>query len=138
MSLRVESKQSLLSGTKSDAESDSPKSSTVLIVDDDASVRRSFRRLISTLRMDSIEADSGVQALQILSQTSVDVIICDVQMPLLDGISVYHALSAPMQKRLLLLSGHDSQPLAPDGVPILHKPVPWKTLEMAILDILGR
>ena len=138
MSFRVKSERVFSRDMKNDLDSDRGEAGTVLIVDDDASIRKAFKRLVSTLHMKSIEAESGIQALQIVSHTSVDVILCDVEMPRLDGISMYYALSTPMQERVLLLSGSSKPQLAPDGVLMLQKPVTWSILERAILDILHR
>lgn len=122
-------------GTSGDSRADWP---VLLIVDDDESVRRSFRRLASILHMTSIEAADGFQALRILREANVDVILCDVQMPGLTGAGVYHALPAPLQERLLLLSGHPTRPLVPERVQLLQKPVPLPMLESAIQAILDR
>lgn len=61
-------------------------SGTVLIVDDDAEIRRSLGRILTQEGFVVSEAASGEQALQHLEQSPVDVVLLDVMMPGIDGM----------------------------------------------------
>lgn len=58
---------------------------TILIIDDDPSVRRSLRRILETRRHEVREADNGASALDQAS-AEVDLVITDIYMPEMDGI----------------------------------------------------
>ncbi len=55
--------------------------SLVLIVDDDADVRRILKRWIGAAGHDLAEADSAAAALEVSARRPADVVFCDVQMP---------------------------------------------------------
>lgn len=58
----------------------------VLLVDDSANARRFVRHVLANLGIEEfIEAENGVQAMEILSGTMVDLVITDYNMPEMDG-----------------------------------------------------
>jgi DNA-binding response OmpR family regulator len=62
--------------------------SKVLVVDDDADLRRLVKTYVENEGMDCVEAASGDETLEELKQTRFDIIILDVMMPGKDGLSV--------------------------------------------------
>lgn len=62
----------------------------VLVVDDEASVRKPLRICLSQAGYDVIEAVDGQEAMTLLDSGDnplmVDVILCDIRMPKIDGI----------------------------------------------------
>ena len=96
-----------------------------LLVEDDADVRRVVRRLLLDLGFAVLEAETGVEALQILNQTSgIRLLLSDIVMPGgVDGRQVArHALEQGQVPKIILMSGYapDSDEL-PD-IPLLAKP----------------
>ena len=64
----------------------------ILVVDDDASLVRAYRRWLGRTH-DVIVAYDGQEALQVLEQDQAfDVILCDLMMPRFDGVALYEAL----------------------------------------------
>ncbi|MBI1388626.1 MAG: response regulator [bacterium] len=61
--------------------------STILIVDDEEDVHYSFGRFLSPLQCTLLKATSGEQALEILRHESPDLIIMDIKMGGMDGLS---------------------------------------------------
>jgi two-component system response regulator PilR (NtrC family) len=59
-----------------------------LIADDDAAVRRTLRTIVSRRGYTVIEAEDGVEAIEVLGARSVDVIITDLMMPRANGFDV--------------------------------------------------
>ncbi|MDQ5878177.1 MAG: two-component system, chemotaxis family, chemotaxis protein CheY [Pseudomonadota bacterium] len=58
----------------------------VLLVDDSANARRFVRHVLGNLGIEEfVEAANGVEALEILSDTMVDLVITDYNMPEMDG-----------------------------------------------------
>jgi CheY-like chemotaxis protein len=64
--------------------------SRILIVDDDVELLRSLSRTFERLRPDLkfLTAQDGAQAVRLLSQSEVDVVLTDLQMPGLDGFEL--------------------------------------------------
>ena len=57
----------------------------ILVVDDNAVNRRLASALLERLAYTVITADNGKAALEVLSQTHVDAVLMDIQMPVMDG-----------------------------------------------------
>ncbi|MEK8072830.1 response regulator transcription factor [Rhodococcoides navarretei] len=67
---------------------------TVLVVDDDADVLSSLQRGLRLSGFTVITASDGAEALGVVSRSMPDVIVLDINMPVLDGASVVTALRA--------------------------------------------
>ncbi len=67
----------------------------ILIVDDDAPVRRSLRRALMGAGVEDLlllEAENGLEGLEMARARNPDVIVSDWNMPVLDGLELLHAL----------------------------------------------
>ena len=74
----------------------------VALVDDQQLVRAGFRMVIDSqpdLRVE-VEAGDGAQAVRLLSDHPVDVVLMDVRMPQLDGLAATAQLTAAWHERL--------------------------------------
>ena len=58
---------------------------TVLVVEDNAVNRIIAEEMLQSLGLDIIEAEDGLEALDVLSRRSVDLVLMDCQMPVMDG-----------------------------------------------------
>lgn len=104
---------------------------TVLVVDDDAALRRMVRRWLTHAGCTVIEAEDGASALQILLERRerVDLVLTDMEMPALSGRELAAVLrTANVHTPLVLMSGNaeraNDPPLQP-GEPapaLLPKP----------------
>lgn len=66
----------------------------LLLVDDDAQLRASTKQLLTVLDIDIEEAANGEQALQALQQQAYDLILMDINMPVLDGYTTTEHIRA--------------------------------------------
>ncbi|HEX6210919.1 MAG TPA: response regulator [Methylomirabilota bacterium] len=66
----------------------------VAVVDDEASVRTSLRRLLSAFDLDAETFASGQEFLDSLLERSPDCLVLDLQMPGLSGLEVQRRLAA--------------------------------------------
>ena len=64
---------------------DKPK---VLLVDDEESILNSLRRLLRGQPYELLLATSGAQALEIMEQHSIDLVMTDARMPNMDGATL--------------------------------------------------
>ena len=79
----------------------------VLVVDDEANMRRVLCKLVRRDGFETVEAANGVAALEILAETEVDVVLTDLKMPQMNGIE----LLAELRRRrvgipVILLTAH--------------------------------
>ena len=75
----------------------------VLVVDDEKDVREIVTEMIEDLGFSVYGADSGEAALDLISQTSVDLVISDVKMRGMDGLSFARRLRKRSPKLPLAL-----------------------------------
>lgn len=61
------------------------KKGNILLVDDDANVLHALSRLLRLQPYHIYTAENGVQALEILTENEIDVMVSDIQMPIMDG-----------------------------------------------------
>ena len=91
------------------------KMSTVLVVDDSKAQRRLLTRTLSKWGYDTVEAESGQQALQLCKATSFDIVISDWMMPGMSGIEfcrVFRAISERPAVFILLTAQTEREILA--------------------------
>jgi len=61
---------------------------TILVVDDEADIRKMLRRLLSDRGYHILEAERGLQALRIVKETVPDLIILDAMLPEIHGFEI--------------------------------------------------
>jgi two-component system phosphate regulon response regulator PhoB/two-component system alkaline phosphatase synthesis response regulator PhoP len=85
---------------------------TILIAADDATVRDLIAAKLDAAGYHAITAEDGSVALDMVHREQPDMVILDVVMPGMDGLSVcyeLHSSSATAQIPVLMLSGQDRQ-----------------------------
>jgi DNA-binding response OmpR family regulator len=98
----------------------------VLIVEDDADLRRMFRTSLALAGYDVDEASDGVDALRIVEDRLPDLIVLDLVLRALDGISVQQELAARAVTRqipIVIVTGSSIRTDALNVACVLHKPV---------------
>lgn len=68
---------------------------TILIVDDEATIREVVRKYLERDGFKVIEADTGPLALHMLHQENPDLIVLDIMLPGLDGFTITRSLRDP-------------------------------------------
>ena len=83
---------------------------SVLIVDDHADFRRSASALLEAEGFDVVgEASDGLLAIEAVARLRPDVVLLDIQLPGLDGLSVAERLAmVPDPPAVVLISGRDA------------------------------
>jgi len=64
----------------------------VLVVDDATLVRLYYRKILEAAGFEVVEALNGIEALELLPSGSVDLLIVDVNMPRMDGMTLLKTL----------------------------------------------
>jgi CheY-like chemotaxis protein len=103
---------------------------TVLLVDDEHSMRSALRKLLERAGLTVVEADSGRRALEVIaSEPGIAAVVSDFLMPEINGVDLYVAMLAQsphLKERVLFLTGAARDPqvhqsLEQRGVPLISK-----------------
>jgi two-component system, cell cycle sensor histidine kinase and response regulator CckA len=119
---------------------------SILVVDDQPTVRRMAHRLLSEWGFRVFEAESGEEAMEVLetAHAGVQLVIVDIVMPLLDGVQVTLRIQERWpEQRVLYMSAHPAEVLSRYGlaeldVPFLAKPFTRDELLNKVRESLER
>ncbi|MDA7793523.1 response regulator [Glaciecola sp.] len=64
---------------------------TVLIVDDEINILKSMRRMFKQAGYEVFTAESGLEGLALLADESIQVILSDFRMPVMNGGGIFSA-----------------------------------------------
>src|SRR5579863_1042339 len=112
----------------------------VLVVDDEADVRRSMCEILRTSGFSVSEAEDGAVAFGLLRENRYGMVLLDIRMPRLDGVSLIEALvelPPVVVHSAFSLSAEERQRLGVKVVRYLHKPVSPQELLSAVHGVLG-
>lgn len=117
--------------------------SRILIVDDEKSVRETLREMLEYEGYEIVEADSGLQALDLFSQHSFDVVLCDIKMPGMDGMELLEKILQSYDIPVIMISGHGTIDTAVDAIKkgafdFIIKPFDLNRLLISIRNALDR
>jgi signal transduction histidine kinase/CheY-like chemotaxis protein len=96
----------------------SPALGTVLLVDDDAAFRAILKGLLGAIAARIVEAENGAQALTLVAETPVDLVLADMRMPGMDGSALLARL--PESLPAIVITGADVPP-PPRAAALLRK-----------------
>ncbi|MDI3271165.1 HD domain-containing phosphohydrolase [Pseudomonas sp. MDT1-16] len=113
---------------------DKPK---VLLVDDEESILNSLRRLLRSQPYELLLATSGAQALEIMEQHSIDLVMTDARMPNMDGATLLaHIHQLYPTTTRILLTGYADMPTIIKAINEgkIHRYIskPWNDEEMLL------
>ncbi len=119
---------------------------SILVIDDQATVRRMAHRLLSEWGFRVFEAESGEEAMEVLetARSGVQLVMVDVVMPFADGVQVTRKIKERWpEQRTLYMSAHPAEVLAQHGltelnVPFLAKPFTRDELLTKVSEALAR
>lgn len=78
---------------------------TILVVDDEATIREVVRKYLELEGFKVIESDNGNHALDLLRTQRPDLLILDIMLPGVDGFSIARSLRNPAQYAALAVDG---------------------------------
>lgn len=112
---------------------------TILLVDDEADLREVLDISLSDTGYEVLTAENGVQALNILNENDIPVVITDIKMPGIDGIELLRKIkNKNPETEVIMLTGHGDLDLAikslkHEATDFITKPINDDALEMALV-----
>jgi two-component system response regulator HydG len=106
----------------------------VLVVDDEAHLRESLDKTLAKEGFDVIQAATGQEALELLRDRPISVALCDLRMPIMDGIQFLKAARAIRpETEVIMMTGYGTVPMAVEAIKLgaydfIEKP--FKRLEL--------
>jgi DNA-binding response OmpR family regulator len=116
----------------------------VLIVDDEPNVRLMLRTTLESTGYRVVEASDGLAALAELRDAAFDLVLLDLRMPKVDGISTLYRLRERADATpVVMLTAHGSVPDAVTAMKLgaidfLAKPVTPKDLRLVVAEVIRR
>jgi PAS domain S-box-containing protein len=111
---------------------------TILLVDDEADLREVLDVSLSDSGYNVLTAENGLQAMNILKETDIPVVITDIKMPGMDGIDLLRKIKGKNpETEVIMLTGHGDLDLAikslkHEATDFITKPINDDALEMAL------
>ena len=127
-----------MSGARSDMTTQNAK--TVLIVDDDALILESLQEFLETLGYKVLSAGDGEMAVELLETESVDIVLTDLILPSMHGISLLRiAKGLSPERPVVVMTGYGRR-LAEEAVnaganSFLLKPFSLAELQKVMLEL---
>jgi two-component system response regulator AlgR len=113
----------------------------ILIVDDEAPARRRLRDLLDDCREQfplviADEAANGVEAIDIINQGGIDIVLTDIRMPVMDGLEVArHVAKLDTPPKLIFTTAYDEYAVKAfelNAIDYLLKPIRQERLLTAL------
>ncbi|RMH65948.1 MAG: sigma-54-dependent Fis family transcriptional regulator [Bacteroidetes bacterium] len=118
--------------------------STVLVVDDEPSIRRTLREILEYEGYEVDDAEDGPEALARLREGRYDLVLLDIKMPGQDGLEVLQILSEEMPELpVVMISGHGTIETAVEATRLgafdfIEKPPDLNRLLLTVRNALDR
>lgn len=81
----------------------------ILIVDDEAKIREVVKEYATLNGYEVVEASNGLEALDMIESTVIDLVILDIMMPTLDGYEVCKRIKAKTNIPVIMLSARTEE-----------------------------
>ena len=87
------------------------KESTILVVEDESNLNEAYQVILANSGFDILTSFDGQEALDILADNPVDLILLDLRMPVMDGIEFLKEYNPDSEDRakIIVFSNYDMQ-----------------------------
>jgi two-component system nitrogen regulation response regulator NtrX len=116
----------------------------VLIVDDERAIRRALKEILEYENCQVLEAENGKEGLEMIRSNSLDVIFCDIKMPLLDGMELLDQIqNEGNEVPIVMISGHGSletavQAIKKGAFDFIEKPLDLNRILVILRNVKDR
>jgi two-component system response regulator (stage 0 sporulation protein F) len=116
---------------------------SILVTDDERGIRLTLKTALEADGYSVLEATNGREALEVVRENTPDLMILDLNMPVMDGMSVLEHMKtiAGMQPRVIVLTAYGSIPTAVKATRLgaldfLEKPITPEQLRRSVHSVL--
>ena len=88
----------------------------ILVIDDEAAIRRILREILEHEKYNVDDAASAVDALPLVKENEYDAILCDIKMPQMDGIEFLEEAKKISDAPIIMISGHGTIDTAVEAI----------------------
>ena len=88
----------------------------ILVIDDEAAIRRILREILEHEKYNVDDAASAVDALPLVKENEYDAILCDIKMPQMDGIEFLEEARKVSDAPIIMISGHGTIDTAVEAI----------------------
>jgi DNA-binding NtrC family response regulator len=114
---------------------------TILIVDDDMSIRRVLKEFLNSKGFKAHTSPLAGEAIEILNETNFDLVITNIRMPGMDGLELTKLVKDRYDSDVIIMTGYHSfkyeDAIRIGASDLLHKPAELQDLLESINRILG-
>jgi DNA-binding NtrC family response regulator len=115
---------------------------SVLIADDERMIREYFGAVLSSYDMEVVAVANGAEAWKQLEERRFDLVISDIQMPIMGGIELLRSIrERSPEQAVILITGAAPDEVVDEGTALgaffLRKPMSVAEIEDAVEAILG-
>lgn len=88
----------------------------ILVIDDEAAIRRILREILEHEQYQVGDAASAIEALPLVKENEYDAILCDIKMPQMDGIEFLEEAKKISDAPVIMISGHGTIDTAVEAI----------------------
>ena len=88
----------------------------ILIIDDEAAIRRILKEILEHEQYQVDDAVSAIEALPLVKENEYDAILCDIKMPQMDGIEFLEEAKKISDAPVIMISGHGTIDTAVEAI----------------------
>ena len=90
---------------------------TILVVEDDAENRAAMVKVLEAGEYRVLETDNGQQAIDVINEENVDILVTDLRLPVLDGVELLKRAKAIAQDiEVIMITGHGTVEVAVEAI----------------------
>ncbi len=117
---------------------------SILIIDDERPIRNTLKEILEYEKFKVDEAEDGLKGLEKIKQGKYDLIMCDIKMPLMDGIEVLEkTVDLGIDTPIVMISGHGTietavEALKKGAYDFIAKPLDLNRLLVTVRNAIDR
>jgi len=114
----------------------------ILIVDDEEEARHGLSKLLTTKGYSVLTASNGIEALEVLRKQAASIIITDIKMPEMDGLTFLREIKKLIPNvKVVIITGYGEvetylEAMNLGAIEFLHKPIRFEDLIKVIRKVI--
>ena len=93
------------------------KTPQILLVEDDSENRAAMAKVLEAAEYMVVETDNGQQALDLLNENDIDILVTDLRLPVMDGVELLKRAKAVQQDlEIIMITGHGTVEVAVEAI----------------------